>query len=681
MKKTVLIVDDSEMNRALLADILEKDYDILEAENGMQAVAILHEKELNINIVLLDIVMPVMDGFETLAMMNKRGWIKNIPVIMISAETASTYMDRAYELGAIDYISRPFDERTVRHRVDSNVVLGEKHRDLTDRLTAQIYEKEKYNRLMIEILSHIVEFRNGESGLHVLHVHAITELLLKELTKRTDKYHLTRQDIQIICSASALHDVGKIAIPSEILNKPGRFTPEEFEIMKNHTVVGANMLSNIPLRENEPLVKVAHEICRWHHERYDGKGYPDGLVGEQIPISAQVVSLADVYDALTAPRVYKPAYPAEKALDMILNGECGQFNPLLVDCLKSCFETLKNELGVMSLGTSTDQEIQKTVDETLKISGSDSSSNRTVRLLEYERTRSKILASLSNEIIFDYTATPEIIKLSDWSADYLGLPIINADPKNNDFGKKVFEPDDFAHLTNKLKLATHDTPSISEKYLLDLKGKKTWCKVIAMTIWANTDPPEYEGAIGKIIDIDQQEHELKNLEKKASIDNKTGLFNHDAAKTKINALLLNSDRDTRYAMIFFDLDDFKKANDKYGHLFGDEVLEHLATTIKKNIRTTDIAARIGGDEFIVFMKYNKEVESQVKRLFNAATGYYKSFRISVSMGIALTEGGVDDYDTLFEKADKAGYSAKHNGKLGYRFYSDELKDIDTGRNS
>ena len=175
-KKKILIVDDSEMNRALLEDMLADDYDIVEAENGMEALAYLHEHELEIFLMLLDIVMPVMDGFETLAMMNKNGIIKHIPVIMISAETAFTYIDRAYGLGAVDFISRPFDERTVRHRVDSNVILAEKQRELSTRLSAEIYEKEKDNRLMIQILSHIVEFRNGESGLHVLHVHAIRNL-------------------------------------------------------------------------------------------------------------------------------------------------------------------------------------------------------------------------------------------------------------------------------------------------------------------------------------------------------------------------------------------------------------------------------------------------------------------------------------------------------------------------
>ncbi|MDE6273635.1 MAG: response regulator, partial [Clostridiales bacterium] len=242
-KKKILIVDDSELNRSLLADMLEGDFEIMEAADGVEAVAILKEHELEISLILLDIVMPQMDGFEVLSMMNHTGWIKTIPVIMISAETSGAYIDRAYDLGAVDYISRPFDERTVQHRVACNFMMSVRQKEMSDMLTDQIYQKEKDNSLMIEILSHIVEFRNGESGMHVLHVNMITQMVLEQLVRKTDKYNLSQSDIRFISTASALHDIGKISVPEEILNKPGRFTPEEFEIMKRHTVEGANMLA------------------------------------------------------------------------------------------------------------------------------------------------------------------------------------------------------------------------------------------------------------------------------------------------------------------------------------------------------------------------------------------------------------------------------------------------------
>lgn len=678
-RKKILIVDDSEMNRALLEDMLSDEYDIVEAENGMEAMAYLHDHGLEVCLMLLDIVMPVMDGFETLAMMNKNGWIKNIPVIMISAETAFTYIDRAYGLGAVDYISRPFDERTVRHRVDSNVILAEKQRDLSERLSAQIYEKEKDNRLMIEILSHIVEFRNGESGLHVLHVHSITELILNALRKKTDEYKISPKDVSLICNASALHDIGKISIPSEILNKPGRFTPEEFEIMKSHTIEGAKMLDDIPMHKNEPLIQIAYQICRWHHERYDGRGYPDGLKGDEIPIAAQVVALADVYDALTSKRVYKPAFTPEKAVEMILNGECGTFNPLLMECLKDSAEALKKELTLLSLGNTAEKEIQKTVAHSLKTDGADVS-NRTIRLLEHERMKNKILSSLTHDIIFEYSVSPDMITLSEWGADYLGMPVTITDPEEKDFGKKVFNSKDFKSLLNALRGTTPDNPSISEKFMLDIKGAKTWCKIVANSLWSDTEPPEYEGAIGKIVDINDETEEMRNLELKANLDSKTGLFNNDAARQHINSALALG-HGNRYALVMFDLDNFKQANDVYGHLFGDEVLEHIAGILKRNIRSSDIAARMGGDEFIVFMAYKNTVEPQIKRIFSRLTGEYKTFPIRISMGVACADETVSDYDGLFAMADKAMYSVKKDGKNSYRFYDESMADISTDRNS
>ena len=201
---------------------------------------------------------------------------------------------------------------------------------------------------MVSILSQIVEFRNGESGLHVIHINLLTSLILERLQEKTDRYDISRQEQELIATASTLHDIGKIAIDEKILNKPGKLTREEFEIMKTHTVIGANMLETVEQYQNEPLIERAHEICRWHHERYDGRGYPDGLKGDEIPISAQVVALADVYDALVSKRVYKPAYSHEKAIEMILNGECGAFNPLLLECLTDIKDQLRKEMQLRS---------------------------------------------------------------------------------------------------------------------------------------------------------------------------------------------------------------------------------------------------------------------------------------------------------------------------------------------
>ena len=334
-RQKILLVDDSEMNRAILCEMLGKDYDILEAGNGQDGLELLREYGASISLMLLDIVMPMMDGFEVLNAMAKENLLDDIPVIMISSEDSDDIIRKAYELGVSDYISRPFDAKIVYRRVFNTITLYTKQRRLVSLVTDQIREKEKNNNMMVTILSHIVEFRNGESGAHVLHIRRLTERILKELIRVTNRYPLTADQRELIVMASALHDIGKIAIDEKILNKPGRLTPEEFEVIKTHTVVGAEILDKLNIiYRDEAMVRTAREICRWHHERYDGRGYPDGLKGDEIPISAQVVALADVYDALVSERVYKKAYSHEVAVQMILSGECGAFNPLLLECLE-----------------------------------------------------------------------------------------------------------------------------------------------------------------------------------------------------------------------------------------------------------------------------------------------------------------------------------------------------------
>ena len=332
-KPVLLIIDDSEMNREILKEMLKEDYEILEAACGEDGLKALEAERANISMVLLDIVMPGLDGFDVLTRMRREGWVDDIPVIMISSEDSDEIVLNAYELGASDYITRPFDARVVRHRVKNVMRLYANQRRLSNMLSQQFYERERESRMLVDIMAGVMELRNGESGKHVLHIRNLTEILLERLTQKSDRYDITSQQRATIAMASTLHDIGKMAIDDSILNKPGKLTPEEFEIMKTHTVIGAQMLERLEQYQSSELVKTAGQICRWHHERWDGHGYPDGLAGDQIPIAAQVVSLVDVYDALTSERVYKKAIPHDETIRMILDGQCGQFNPLLLDCL------------------------------------------------------------------------------------------------------------------------------------------------------------------------------------------------------------------------------------------------------------------------------------------------------------------------------------------------------------
>ena len=344
IKQRILVVDDSKMNREILCEMLKDDFEIIEATNGQECVSLIEQYGKEISLVLLDIVMPVMDGFEILMYMNRNHWIEDVPVIMISSEESENYIRKAFKFGVSDYISRPFDSKVVYQRVFNTIKLYAKQRRLISMVSDQMHEKEKNNQMMVEVLSQIMEFRNRESGLHVVHINTLTRLLLERLVENTDAYNLTPDDCYLISTASAFHDIGKVGIDESILNKPGKLTKEEFETMKEHTLIGASMLDKLEHYKDEKMIKIAYQICRWHHERYDGKGYPDGLTGEQIPIAAQVVSVADVYDALVSKRVYKDAYSHEQAMKMILNGECGAFNPLLMEVLVEIQDKIKEEM-------------------------------------------------------------------------------------------------------------------------------------------------------------------------------------------------------------------------------------------------------------------------------------------------------------------------------------------------
>ena len=343
-KPQILIVDDSAMNRAILSEILCGDYRILEAADGEECLKKMQQHMGDIALVLLDLMMPKMNGFEVLDFMNRNHAIEDLPVIMISGEDSEESVRRAYEMGVSDYVARPFDARVVYRRVFNTIKLYAKQRRLVSLLSEQIRARERNTSMLVGVLSQLVEFRNGESGLHVQHIHRLTERVLEKLLERPNIYHITSEMQENIPLASALHDIGKIAIDEKILNKPGRLTPEEFEVIKTHTTIGADMLSKLDNFCEEPLLQTAYSIARWHHERWDGRGYPDGLKGNEIPIEAQVVALADVYDALTSDRCYKKACPHEQAVEMILNGECGAFNPMLLECFVEIEDDLKRDL-------------------------------------------------------------------------------------------------------------------------------------------------------------------------------------------------------------------------------------------------------------------------------------------------------------------------------------------------
>lgn len=672
-KQKIMIVDDSEMNRSILADMLGDEYEIIEAVDGAEAVARLNMDSTDISLMLLDIVMPNMDGFEVLAVMNRRNWIQDIPVIMISAENTFSYVEHAYEFGVTDFISRPFDGQIVHRRVINTIMLYAKQKRLIELVSDQIYEKERSNNLMVSILSHIVEFRNGESGMHVLHINMMTEILLQTLMRKTDKYNLKRSDIPIISMASALHDIGKISIAGEILNKPGRLTKEEFDTMKTHTLIGAQMLDQLTYYKDEALVKMAYQICRWHHERYDGRGYPDGLAGEEIPIAAQIVALADVYDALTSKRVYKPAYSHDKAVDMIINGECGIFNPLLLECLLESADSIRERLAVNSIKQESDRNIRNMTEDLLHYEEL-SASERTLRLLEHERTKYQFFASLSSEIQFEYTREPSVLTLSDIGAKKLNVAEITMNPLEDESIMDASDGKVYEEIKKLVMESTLEEPVIQYDGELLIDGEWRWSRIICRSMWTHEEEPNMTGCIGKIVDIHEEHAKIKDLQRLASHDGLTGLLNQSHARRVVKERLHESEGKD-YIMAIFDIDYFKNANDRCGHMFGDKVLQHMAGKLRGSTRDSDITARVGGDEFMFFIEDMDGIDGIIDRIFRALTGKYEGFDISISMGISRSKEIGRKYETMFGCADKALYTAKQAGRAQYCFYNESMKEI------
>lgn len=496
-RETILIVDDSAMNRMLLSDILADTYNIIEAEDGEQAIAILQQHASEISIVVLDMVMPKVDGFGVLEAMNENRWIQFLPVVSISTESSPEFVERAYSLGVTDFINRPFDELIVIRRVSNTIKLYAKQRKLTNMVANEIFEKERNGSLMITILSHIVEFRNGESGMHVMNIGTLTEILLNQISKKDDKYYLPYAERDLIVKASALHDIGKISIPEEVLNKPGKLTDEEFEVMKQHTVIGYQMLSDLGFQD-EPLVKVSREITRWHHERYDGRGYPDGLKGDEIPLSAQIVSLADVYDALTSERVYKPAFSHEKAIQMILNGECGAFNPLLLECLVEAQDAIRQGLAQPNRAFNSYEDL-KSIAPAIQDAETLDVTEYALDQLENEREKNHFLTEISRQLQFDYNKSLDLLHIPVWAAKRLGTPAQIKDPLHTEALANLISHDLVELLSKAITETTPQDPLVRLDCTVTSNGEAYDCIIITKTVWSQEEEPILVGVIGKIM--------------------------------------------------------------------------------------------------------------------------------------------------------------------------------------
>ncbi|MDR2295667.1 MAG: response regulator [Clostridiales Family XIII bacterium] len=422
-RKNILLVDDIELNREILYELFHEQYNVLEAENGQIALDLIAEYGQTIAIVLLDIVMPVMDGFGVLENMILNKSIETIPVILITAESDEEKALMGYSMGVVDIINKPFNPDIVRRRVQNTVDLY-LHKfyleDMVERQTKalelQNEQLKMSNTFIIDALSTAVEFRDHESGQHIIRIRALTRILLETLSELNEKYSLSPEEIDDIASASAMHDIGKIAISDLVLLKPGRLTAEEFAVMKTHTTEGCAILESINFTGNLAYYKYCYDICRHHHERWDGRGYPDGLKGDEIPLWAQVVSLADVYDALTSDRVYKPAISHDVAVKMIMDGECGVFNPeLLLSFEKIAVQFLDPEKIKEKSALTASTPSLPIADSDILLLGDAANS------VELEQAKQRIITGLTDDAIFDYDMKTDAANLSKGLKDMFSL--------------------------------------------------------------------------------------------------------------------------------------------------------------------------------------------------------------------------------------------------------------------
>ncbi len=494
-KSKILIVDDLKLNCEMLSEILGDQYEYTYAEDGIKALNILSKLQIP-DIILLDLNMPKMNGMDVLRAMNVNRMIEKIPVIIISAEEDDSIISQAYKLGATDFITRPFRACVVQNRVSNTLLVFKNQRTLLHMVENQVKEREKINNSMINIFSNIIEQRNHESGSHTLNVQNITNLILHRLVEITDKYEIRETDIVLISSLAAMHDLGKIKIPESILNKPGKLTEEEWALMKTHTTEGDKMLSDESFDQNSKFVRTARTICRHHHEKYDGNGYPDGLKGDEIPISAQVVSIADVYDALTSDRCYKKAFSHERAMEMILGGECGIFNPLILKCLTDISEQLK-ELMRNSGHIDYQSDISGIIGELLA-NNDLPKDDALCKLLDNESKKKFFFMENCYGVLFEYDKL--LHKITYVYPQELGEAKRKVAFNSRTSEDNLLPIEYWDALREKLLLTTSDDPVVRMDVELRLNGKLFPCHATAMAIWSD-DGHDYISVVGHFTPI------------------------------------------------------------------------------------------------------------------------------------------------------------------------------------
>ena len=663
-KQKILIADDAALNRALLMELLGPEYDYLEAENGTETVSLLQSRS-DIDLVLLDVWMPEPDGFGVLEYMNRFRWIEDIPVIMISVEQDAASHARAYDLGATDFIQRPFDGAVVRRRVENTLMLYARQRRLTELVGEQVYARSRESGILVDLLSGVLSVHGGEAPDHAARIRGMTAALLRALGQRTERYRLSENNVACIAAVSAFYDVGKLLVSPELLRRPGPLTPEETAAVRTHAARGAELLDTLPVPQDDFLLRTGREICRWHHERWDGGGYPDGLRGDAIPISAQAVSLADAFVALTETRAYRPAYSRETALAMLHAGECGAFNPLLLDCLDAAAEEAARELAAPDHYRS---EADRIAAEALR-GQSLPLDDRPQRLLEFEREKTDFYANMLGGIQFSCDMLSRRVTLMDHRPGKQGRVAVLEMSRSGD-QPPLLLPEDFAAVHRALLQTTPHAPDCSLEVQLPAGAQYRTARLTAHTLWSRRTPVTRIGAVG-CLQVLPESGEVRpaaangsfaEAMESLSVDPLTGV----RSRWFLEYGLPKNARFEAAAML--DVDRFKAINDTYGHTAGDAALCAAAAAISGCLRPDDLIIRTGGDEFLLLFPTIGAAEldallDKIRAAVAAARAAdWPELRLSVSVGSVRGKPSLRD---AIREADQNMYRDKaQKGKRG-----------------
>lgn len=668
-RHTILLVDHDMMERAMMEDAKARGYDIVRMGSGREALYFISAKASSIAMIIVCRELPDMSGLDFLKMMKDRKlYTEEIPIIFAGVNLDHNTANAALGAGCVQALSLPLDIRTFQNIIVRMLTVKRQEYSLQELASQEIFEHVRKSRLLTLVLAEALEQGKwNPDDIGPFDVERETRMLLERLRAKTAKYSLSDEDIDMITYSSCLRNIGYAALAHSLLAKPGQLTVAEFEQIKSHTTTGAEILADASKSLRDDALNYAEEIARSHHEHWDGAGYPDGLKGDEIPISAQAVGLAGTYNALVHARSYRPAFDHDTAVRMILSGECGAFNPLLIECFREVAESFRSEPAV--------QDMEAPLRDMLKKVLAEHSADPTVdtrkeyfTMVEREEKRLRFYASLSHDCIFEYQADPPRISFSEHAMNKFGLPAIIDDPWHNTNLLQLISLGDLKEIDAQLRSLTLENERVRHDVELNFRGSREWNRIIAGPMLGSDGT--YQGAVGVIINVENEHRMISRLEEEAAYDPLTKLRNRRNADAIVDQHLHLYTSES-FCFCVLDCDDFKKINDQLGHASGDIYLMEIGMLLKSCAQRGDVVGRLGGDEFVWFFSYAKDPQPTLDRALALIQGQEViegGPLLSVSLGAATTEEAGRDTEALYRCADEALYEAKRSGKGTYRIY-------------